>query len=130
MPKRHSETLAGAGLHARPLVIVAQEVAGDAVEPRQGRAVGLVAEPPQREGRPREGLGGELARVLPRRAGPQERIDRTGMAAVELGEGAGVAAGRGDQLRIGLHRLRLIGLAALVFHESRETFSPTVVLPK
>ena len=104
--------LGGHGLKAHPLargrldavvlVVLAQEIARDAKQPRRAGSVRLVPEPPRRMPGLRKGLRGQVQAPRLRAGMPEEpRADPHRIAVVELTEGRRVLPGRQQQLGIG-----------------------------
>jgi len=99
----HSEALPCPRFHALSLVVPAQEVSRDAVQPWGGGPVRLVPEALQAQRNLGEGLGGQLTRDSAGSTGAEPRMDRRDMPAVELGKGVGIVPRVADQLCVCLH---------------------------
>src|SRR3954453_1340819 len=99
---RHPQPLAGGTLDAVVLVVLAQEVAGDAEQPRRAGPIRQVLEAPRgvpglRERLRRQVEGGDVRARLALEPGPHPG----GVAVIELAEGEWVPAGLGEELGIG-----------------------------
>ena len=121
--KRHAQPLAGPRVNPLALVVSAQEIASDSVEPRKRRAIGFVTKAPEGERRLSEGLGGQLACNVLRGAGREEPMNGIRVSSIELAEGVWVAPCGVDELCVVFQfATQLSGCFDLLFRRPRASF--------